>query len=89
MESFRDLIIIIFGITGTIAAIILVVMAFVLYSRAKPILDSLKKTTDTIARITSSVEEAVAKPLAQVMSFVKGVRSALGLVKKFTGKEED
>jgi hypothetical protein len=66
-----------------------VVLAFILYFRLKPILDSVKKTTDTVERITSGVEQAVAKPIAQIVSFVQGIRSALGLVKKFTGREED
>ncbi len=89
IEWFRDLVIVIFGISATIATIILAILAFVLYSRLKPILDSVKKTTDSISRITSSVEDAVAKPIAQVMSFIQGIRNALGLVKKFTGRGED
>jgi hypothetical protein len=89
IENLRDLIIVIYGVTATVGTIIIVILALVLYSRLKPILDSIRKTTATIARITSSVEEAVAKPLAQVISFVQGIRNALGLVKRFTGREDE
>jgi hypothetical protein len=89
IENLRDLIIVIYGVTATVGTIILVILALVLYSRLKPILDSIRKTTATIARITSSVEDVVAKPLAQIKSFVQGIRNAMCLVKKFTGREED
>jgi hypothetical protein len=89
IESFRDLVIVIFGLGATVATILLVVLAFMLYYRLKPILTSVRKTTETVERVTSSFEEAVAKPLAQIISFVQGIRNALGLVKRFTGKEED
>jgi cell shape-determining protein MreC len=89
IDWFRDLIIVIFGIGATIAVIILVVLAFLFYFRLKPILDSIKSTTQTIERVTSSVEEEVAKPIAQIVSFVQGIRNAVGLVKQFTKREED
>jgi hypothetical protein len=89
IEWFRDLVIVIFGIGATVAIILLVVLAFMLYNRLKPIIDSVQKTTKAVERITSGVEEAVAKPIAQIVSFVQGVRNALNLVRRFTGKEED
>lgn len=89
IEWFRDLVLCIFGLGATVAAIILVVLAFLLYFRIRPILDSIKATSQTVANISSSVEEEVAKPLAQVMAFVQGIRQAIGLVSRFTKKEED
>jgi hypothetical protein len=89
IEWFRDLVLCIFGLGATVAAIILVVLAFLLYCRIKPILDSIKATSQTVANISSSVEEEVAKPLAQIMAFVQGIRQAIGLVSRFTKKEED
>ena len=89
IEWFRDLVLCIFGLGATVAAIILVVLAFLLYFRIKPILDAIKATSQTVANISSSVEEEVAKPLAQIMAFVQGIRQAIGLVSRFTKKEED
>jgi hypothetical protein len=88
IEWFRDLIIVIFGVGATIAIILMVILAFMFYNRLKPIIESVRKTTKSVERVTTSVEEAVVKPLAQVISFVQGIRSALGLVKRFTGKED-
>jgi uncharacterized membrane protein len=89
IEWFRDLVIVIFGIGATVAIILLVVLAFMLYARIKPIMESVQKTTKTVERVTASIEEVVVKPITLVTSFIQGIRSALGLVKKFTGKEED
>ena len=86
---FRDLIIVIFGIGATAAVVIMVVLAFILYFRIKPILDSIKAITKTIERVTTSVEEEVAKPIAQMVAFVQGIRNAMGMVKRFTKREED
>lgn len=86
---FRDLIIVIFGICAILAVIILTVLALVLYFRIRPVIDSVKKVTKTVERVTASIEEGVAGPVARIIAFIQGIRSAMGLVKKFTGKEED
>jgi hypothetical protein len=89
IEWFRDLIIIIFGIGATVAVIILVVLAFMFYFRLKPLLDSMKKTAGTVAKITSTVETEMAGPMAQIISFVQGIRQAIGLFQRFFKKEEE
>jgi hypothetical protein len=90
IEWFRDLVVCIFGLGATVAVIILVVLAFLLYFRIIPILNSLKATTRTVENISSCVEAEVAKPLAQVAAFVQGIRQAIGLFRRFTrNKEED
>ena len=64
-------------------------MAFMLFFRIRPILDSVRATTKTVENLSHSVEEEVARPLAQVISFVQGIRQATGLFSKFTRKKED
>jgi RsiW-degrading membrane proteinase PrsW (M82 family) len=89
IEWFRDLVVCIFGLGATVAVIILVVLAFILFIRVQPIISSLKATTKTVANISSCVEEEVAKPLAQVAAFVQGIRQAIGLVNRFKRKKEE
>jgi hypothetical protein len=89
IEWFRDLVIIIFGLSATAAFIILVVLAFLFYFRLKPLLDSMKKTAGTVAKITSTVETEMAGPMVQIMSFVQGIRQAIGLFKGVFRKEEE
>ena len=89
IEWFRDLVICIFGLGMTVAVIILVVLAFLLYFRLKPLLDSLKTAAGTLSRISNAVETELAGPLAQIISFVQGIRQAIGLVNRFIKKEEE
>ena len=89
IEWFRDLVVCIFGLGAAVAVIILAVLAFILFVKVQPILNSLKATTRTVENISSCVEEEVVKPLAQVAAFVQGIRQAVGMVSKFTKKKEE
>ena len=89
IEWFRDLIIIIWGIGATVVMLLIGVLAFLLYRRIRPALDSLKATTKTVENITSVVGEQVAGPLAKVAAFVQGIRQAASLVSQLRNKRED
>ncbi len=90
IEWFRDLVLCIFGLGATVAVIVLVVLALLIYYRLKPMFDSIKRTTRTVENITTAIETEVAEPLAQMASFVQGVRQAVNLFKRFgRNKEED
>jgi hypothetical protein len=89
IEWFRDLVICIFGLGATVAIISLVVLAFMVYHRIKPIVKSVKATTKTVENISTTVEVEVARPLAQVAAFVQGIRQAVNLVGQFRKKEAD
>lgn len=89
IDWFRDLVIVIFGLGATAAVVIFTVMAFRLFHRVRPILDSVRVTTKTMEELSRSVEEVVAKPLAGIMSLVQGIKQATGLFAMFTRKKED
>ena len=89
IEWFRDLMICIFGVSATVVVIVLAVLAILCYRRIRPILDSVRATTKTVENLSSTVEEEVARPLAQVAAFVQGVRQAVGLIKGFRMKREE
>jgi Na+-transporting methylmalonyl-CoA/oxaloacetate decarboxylase gamma subunit len=89
IEWFRDLSLCILGIGGTVALLVLVVLAFVFYCRARPVLDSMKKTARTVARVSSAVEAELSGPLAQIVSFVQGCRQTIGLFNRLFRKEEE
>jgi Na+-transporting methylmalonyl-CoA/oxaloacetate decarboxylase gamma subunit len=89
IEWFRDLVICIFGLGATLVVLFLAVLALLVYLRVRPILDSVKATTKTVENISSCVEQEVAKPLAQVVSFIQGIRQAFGMVGRFSKRKED
>lgn len=84
---FRDLVVCIFGLGTTVAVVVIAVLAFILYRRLSPVLDSLKTATRTVENLSSCVEAEVARPLAQVVAFIQGIRQAVGLVRRFTKRK--
>jgi hypothetical protein len=89
IDWFRDLVLCIFGLGATVAIVILVVLAFLFYLRLRPMLDSMKNTARIVENITNTVEAEVAGPLAQMASFVQGIRQAFNLFNRFARKGED
>ena len=55
IEWLRDLAVCIFGLGATVVIIFIGVLAFLLYRRLKPILDSVIATTKTMENIASCV----------------------------------
>jgi hypothetical protein len=88
IEWFRDLAICILGFGVTIVAIFIGLLAFLLYRKLKPILDSVKATTKTVENISSCVKEEVSRPLAQLAAFVQGIRQAISLFSGFARRKE-
>ena len=85
IEWFRDLAICILGLGVTAVAVFIGILAFMLYRKLAPILNSVKRTSKTVENISSCMEEEVSKPLAQLASFVQGITQAFSLVRKFVG----
>lgn len=87
IEWFRDLVISIFGVGATLVIILIGVLAFLLYRRLRPILNSVKSTTKTIENISSCVEEEVSRPLARLAAFFQGISQAISLFNKFSKRK--
>ncbi len=88
IEWFRDLAIVILGFGVTIVVICIGILAFMLYRKVKPILDSAKSTAQRVENISATVEEEVSRPLAQLAAFVQGVRQAVSLFSGFARRKE-
>ena len=89
IEWFRDLVVCIFGLGATVILIFLAVLVFMVYRRLGPALDSINKTTKVVETLSFCVEAEMARPLAQVVAFVQGIRQAVSLVSRFTKRKEE
>jgi hypothetical protein len=85
---FRDLVICISGLVVTVVVIFIAVLSYLLYSRARSVLDSIKATSATINEISSSVRDEVIKPILQLVALIRGVLQGIDLVGRFFRKEE-
>jgi hypothetical protein len=86
---FRDLVICIWGLGATVAVIVILVLAIVLYLKIRPIVNSARTVAKTVENISTCVEQEVVGPLAQVVAFVQGFRKAIGMISQFGKKKEE
>jgi hypothetical protein len=85
---FRDLVICISGLVVTLVVIFLAVLAYLLYSKARSLMDSIKATSATLNEITSAVRDEIVRPVLQWASLIRGVLQGIDLVSRFFKKEE-
>ena len=85
---FRDLVICISGLVVTVVVIFIAVLAYLLYNRARSVMDSIKATSATINEISSAVRDEIVKPVLQWVTLIKGVFQGIDLVNRFFGKKE-
>jgi hypothetical protein len=85
---FRDLVICISGLVVTGVVIFIAVLSYLLYNRARSVLDSIKATSETIHGISSAVKDEIVSPIVQLVALVRGVLQGIDLVSRFFGKKE-
>jgi len=86
IDWFRDLILCIFGLVATGVLIFITVLLFLLYRRARAILDSAKATTKTIQGISAYVGDEVVKPVIEIAAIIQGIRQGIDTIGKFFKK---
>jgi hypothetical protein len=85
---FRDLVICISGLVITFVVIFIAVLAYLLFSKLRPVLDSMKATSATLQEITSTVKDEVVKPAVQFATLVRGISQGITLVSRLFKREE-
>jgi hypothetical protein len=88
IEVARDIIICVAGSVITLVIILMAILAFLLYKRVQPILNSVKVTTAAVQEITSTVKEEVIKPISQFGTLIRGIAEGIQLASKFFTKKE-
>ena len=85
---YRDLVICIFGLATTIVVIFIAVLAYLLFRKVKPILESVQATTATVREVTSTIKEELVKPVLQISTLIRGITQGIELVSKIFKKGE-
>jgi len=83
---FRDLIIVIFGILGIVAAILFIVVTLKFYRKLRPIIDSARTTADTIKSTVALISDVITKFLTTAYGWVQGGHGALAIIAKLLRK---
>ncbi len=84
---FRDLVICIFGLVVSLVAIFIAVLSYLLYTRVKSVLDSMKTASSIINEICSAVQDEIIGPIVQLVALIRGVFQGIDLVSRLFKKE--
>ena len=85
---FRDLVICITGLVMTGVVIFVAVLSYLLYNRARSVLDSVQATSANIHEISSTVKDEVIRPVVQLVALVKGISQGVEFIGRFFRREE-
>jgi len=85
---FRDLVICIAGLVITGVVIFIAVLSYLLYSKARSVMNSIEATSTTIHEISSAVKDEIVRPVVQLVALIRGILQGIDLVGRFFGKKE-
>jgi hypothetical protein len=101
LQELRDLIIIIFGITGIVMLFVALVVTLVvglatrsligtlqtlLQGEVTPILESARQSLDNVRGTTTFVASTTVSPIIRVYGFIAGARRVIGVLTGLTGR---
>jgi hypothetical protein len=81
IEWFRDLVICISGLVITVVVIFIAILSYLLYNKAKSVLDS-------VEAISTTVKDEVVKPIVQLVALVRGIWQGIDIVSRLFKKQE-
>ena len=79
----RDIVIIVWGVLGIIAFLVVILVALGIYKALKPLLDNVRGTTGEARVAVRLVTDAIIRPAIPVISFYTGIRQGLKTLRRF------
>ena len=89
IATFRDLIIIIYGIVGIILSVALFILFMGFYRRGMHIMDTVDKTTAEAKEVISAVKEEFVQPVSKMLVIFQAIKQTAALVNEFVKKREE
>ncbi len=88
IEMARDIVICVSGIAVSVAVVIITILAYSLYKRAKAVLNTLDTASSTVYQMSVTVKEEVVEPLLRFAALVRGIAGGIDFVSKFFQRRE-
>ncbi|MBM3118300.1 MAG: hypothetical protein FJ006_01875 [Chloroflexi bacterium] len=85
---FRDLVIVISGLVVTCVVVFIAILAYLLYNRARSVLNSVEAIATTVREITSVVKDEVVNPIVQFVALIRGICQGVDIFSRFFKKQE-
>ena len=89
LSSWRDIILIIWGLVATIAIVFISVIMFLFYRRTISLLDSMDIMVSRVSEIVDYAEKEIVRPVKQIGSMFQGIAQGIGVFSSLFRKKED
>lgn len=90
LATWRDLIIVIWGVLGILALIIIAVVIILLYGKIKSLVTSANVVVEKAGDIVDYADEELVRPIVQLGAMIKGITEGVSLFSRiFRKKEKD
>jgi len=89
LALWRDLVIIIWGVIGTIALVFICVIAYLFFRRTISLIESADTVVAKVSDIVNYAEKEVIRPVSQFGAMIQGIVQGVDLFKNVFRKKED
>jgi hypothetical protein len=89
LVAWRDLIIVVWGIIGILASIIISIVIILMYKQTTTLVESAKLVVERVGDIVDYTDEELIQPLTQFGSVIKGIARGVSFVSRFFKKKEE
>ena len=90
LATWRDMIIVIWGIIGILASIIVAIVMILMYKKTTTLVELSRLVVERVGDIVDYADEELIRPMTQLGAVIKGIAKGVSLVSKlFSKKEED
>ncbi len=87
-ELARDIVICISGIVVSVTVIIIAILTYSLYKKAKVVLSTLEAASSTVYQMSVTMKEEVVEPVLRFAALIRGIVGGIDFVSKFFQRRE-
>ncbi|MCX6004563.1 MAG: hypothetical protein NT082_02670 [Chloroflexi bacterium] len=88
MSFWRDLVIVVWGLVGTIALVFISIIVYLFYKRTMSLLESADLVVSKVGEIVDYADKEVIKPVMQFGTIVQGIVQGMDFISNIFKKKE-
>ena len=88
LSSWRDIILIIWGLVATVAIVFISVILFLFYRKTSSVLDSTDLMVAKVGNIVDYVEKEVVRPVSRLGTMIQGIMQGISIFGSIFSKKE-
>ena len=89
LSSWRDIILIIWGLVATVSMVFISVILFLFYRKTSSVLDSTDLMVGRVGNMVDYLEKEVVRPVSRFGTMVQGIMQGISIFGSIFNKKED